>query len=64
MELAEFQPSLRDYLSSINLPRITSWAKFSRPFGTFTDFFRSLFSRALIQNTRVSAVPSGVLIFH
>jgi hypothetical protein len=44
IELAEFQPSLRDYSSSINLPRITSWAKFSRPFGTFSDFFRSLCS--------------------
>jgi hypothetical protein len=42
MELAEFQPSLRDYSSSINLPRITSWAKFNRPFGTFADFLSKL----------------------
>jgi hypothetical protein len=43
---ADFQPSLRDYLPSIRLPRIASWAKFSRPFGTFVEFFRGLFSRA------------------
>jgi hypothetical protein len=36
------QPSLTglDPLDSVN-PGLTSWAKFSRPFGTLQDFFRS-----------------------
>jgi hypothetical protein len=38
-----FQPSLTglDPLDPV-YPGLTSWAKFSRPFGTLEDFFRSL----------------------
>jgi hypothetical protein len=35
---SRFQPSLRDCSSSVSRPRIASWAKFSRPFGTFVAF--------------------------
>src|ERR1700722_12880349 len=38
IQSVSLQPSLRDYPSSIRLPRITSWAKVSRPFGTFVSF--------------------------
>jgi len=50
-----FQPSLRDYSSSISRPRIASWAKFSRPYGTFFEFFRDLYGLALIRNMSFSA---------
>jgi len=32
--LGHFQPSLRDWVVSRTLPRTTSWATLSRPYGT------------------------------
>jgi hypothetical protein len=49
-----FQPSLRDYSSSISRPRIASSADFSHPFGTVVAFPQPLQDRPVFSSAGIA----------